>query len=115
SIAAVRPRGDVAARACRATRAAVAAGTAIGKAGANSAYQIDIPGSVAIVRSLPVRPGELALKDLASAAHGAERIAIDDEQRRVRRHDVAAAWADLICQRLVDSRLRRIRRQIVID
>src|SRR5258705_165404 len=67
--------------------------------------RVDVAVAVAIVRTLALLACELTLEKLAPAADGAERVAVDDEQRRVERHNVAAARADFVDVRLVDPRL----------
>jgi hypothetical protein len=47
---------------------------------------------------------------LSSARNGAERIALDREDRRIGRQRVAAPGADLLGQRLADAGVQRIRR-----
>jgi hypothetical protein len=78
---------------------------AIGKPGADTTDSVDVAVAVAIVRALALLACELTLEKLAPAANRAEWVTVDDEQRRVESHDVAAARADFVGVRLVDPRL----------
>jgi len=57
---------------------------------------------------LSLRTIELALEELAPATNRAKWIAVDDEKRRARGHDVAASGANFLLQRLGDTCLGRI-------
>jgi hypothetical protein len=59
----------------------VARSAAIGQPGSESQIRVDVAEPVTLERTLSLQPGELALKDLASAPYCTERIAIDYEQR----------------------------------
>ena len=61
----------------------------------NITHTVGRPG-VADARALALRPRELALKDLPAPTNGAKGIAIDDEQGRIGRIDVAATHADFV-------------------
>jgi len=50
---------------------------------------------------LTLEPRELALEELAATPDGAERIAVDDKQRRIGRRDTAASGPYFIKERLV--------------
>jgi hypothetical protein len=93
----------------------VAAGAAISKACANSTDQVDIAGAITVSRALTLSAEKLPLEDLASTADGAERISIDDEQRGIRRHQIATARTYFIGQRFVDPGFGRVRGLIVVD
>src|ERR1700749_135693 len=96
SIAAVSACGNVAARACRASWTSMATSAAIGKSRSNAGRYVDVPIAIAVCRSLALLTGEFALEDLPAASYGTERIAIDDEERGVRRHNVTAPSAYFI-------------------
>ena len=93
-ITAVGSSDDVAAKSGRTARAAVAARAAIGEAGADREVGIDVSRSVPGYRPLSLSAREFALEELAAAANGAERIAIDDVERRVRSIGVSPPCSD---------------------
>src|SRR5438105_9180547 len=74
---------------------------AISQAGANGYVGIQIAYAVALICTLSLGTGELALEQLAPSPDCAERVAIDVEYRRTRRSYIPPAGADLIAQRLV--------------
>jgi len=77
-VAAVRSRDDVTAETGRTARAAVAGRTAVAEAGAERGIRHDVAAGVEIDAGADaLLLGELALEQLASAAHGARRIARD--------------------------------------
>ena len=114
SVAAVRPRDDVAAEAGRAARPAVAGRAAVGQPGADGLVHLDVSRAVAAQRSVALEARELALEDLAAAPDRARGIARDDVEGRVWRHHVAAARADLLLVRLRDALVGGIRRQCAV-
>jgi hypothetical protein len=57
----------------------VAGRAAIGKSGANAADRTNVSAAIASVRTLALSTGVLALEQLASAADGAEGVALDNE------------------------------------
>jgi hypothetical protein len=57
----------------------------------------DVAHAVVDARALPLYPCEFTLKELSPTANGAESIAIDDEQRRIRNVNVATTSTDLLC------------------
>jgi hypothetical protein len=59
----------------------------------------DVTRSVASVRPLTILPLKLALKELASAADGAERIASDDVSGGIRSIDVSTTGPSLFRKR----------------
>src|SRR5438309_5563299 len=115
SVAAIRPRSHISASACGAARASVTAGAAICQACANSTGQVNIAGPITVSRALSLSTEKLALEDLASTADRTERISIDDEQRGIRRHQIAAARTYFIGQRFVDPGFGGVRGLIVVD
>src|SRR5215472_11388052 len=103
SIAAVRPRRHIPARASRTPRTAMTESTTVGEPCANCAVGIQIADSVANVWTLSLQTGELALKQLATPTDRAIGISPDDEDGGIPGHRVAAAGADLLLQRFRDS------------
>src|SRR6202000_614420 len=89
--------------------------TAIGKSRANAGCDVNVSCAVAIAWALALLPREFTLKNLASATDGTKWVAIDNKERRIRRHNVAAPCAYLLGIRFVDSRLGCVCRLIVID
>ncbi len=98
SVTTVGAGHHVAAGPGRATRTAVAEGATIGQAGADGDVGIDIAGSVTFIGPLSLQTRELALKELAATPDGPERVALDDEDRGIRSHGIAAAGPDLLLQ-----------------
>src|SRR5262249_21602937 len=99
-VPAVRTRHDGAPRPPPATRAAVARGAAVDEAGADGEHGADVADAVAGQRSLALGARELPLEELPAAADRPEWVTGDDEGRRARGVDVAAAGADLLVERL---------------
>jgi hypothetical protein len=79
-IAAVRPGGDVAAYACRPSRASMAQRTAVGQTSTNRIIDVEIACAVAFIRALSLHTSKLALEKLASATNRTKWITIDDEK-----------------------------------
>src|SRR4051812_7129570 len=99
SITAVRTSGHDTTCACGAARATVASGAAIRQTCADAACDVNVSSTVIVVRALSLGAEKLALEDLTSTADRTEWISVDDEQRRIRRHQVTAARTDFIGQR----------------
>jgi hypothetical protein len=87
----------------------VAGSATVGQPGSESQIRVDVPEPVTLERTLSLQPGELALKDLASAPDGPERIAIDYEQRRAGSVDAPTTCANLLLERLGDALICDIR------
>ena len=66
-IATVRPGGDVAAHACRPSRASMAQRTAVGQTSTNRIIDVEIAYAIAFIRALSLRLSKLALEKLAPA------------------------------------------------
>src|SRR5262249_10886911 len=115
SIAAVGARSYVPSHSRRSARTAVASGTAIGKTSADTADVVDVADSIAVIGALSLSAGKFSLEQLAATTHGAERVPVDDEQGRIRSHQVAPARSDFVGQRLVDPCLGRVRGLVVVN
>src|SRR5262249_62038389 len=98
-----------------AARASVTGGATVREAGADGEVRVDVARAVAEVRPLPLRASEFALKELASSADRAERIALDDERRRIGRHHVASPAADLIGKRFGDAGVGQVGRSGLVN
>src|SRR6185295_10925019 len=86
----------------RAERPAVARGAAVREARAERGFDLDVADPVADARADALRVRELALEELPPALDRAERVALDQEDRRIRGEDVPAPGPDLLRQGLLD-------------
>ena len=71
--------------------------------------------AVADGRSLALRPGKIALKELPPPSDRPERVARDEERGRVRSENIASTDAELFVKRLGDAFIRGIGRLSAID
>src|ERR1051326_7967321 len=114
-VPAIGPCHDVAASTRGSARTAVTRCPTVAETSANGDVRIDVANPVAFVRPLPLRVGKLALEDLAPPSNGAERIAVNDVDRRTGRKHISPPRPDLVSQRLVDPRLGGVWSLRVVD
>ena len=110
-IAAVRPRGNVTAKTCRAPRTTVAARTSIGESGTKGCILLNVASSVGTdTWSLALGCGELTLKELTPAPNRSSRITLNEINRRTRNKRLALTSIDLLLQRFGDGAARDMRK-----
>src|SRR5688572_5659099 len=90
-VPALRPGEHASSRTAGAPWTAVAPRTAIDQPGPKRQGRLDIADAIVNAWAEALCDGELALEHLASPTNGAERIALDDEERGVGGHHVAPA------------------------
>jgi len=87
----------------RSPRISVAPRTAVHESVPDRCVRFNVAYPIIDARPEPLSHGELALEHLASPPNSPERIASDDEERGVGRHQVATACADLLFQRFLNT------------
>src|SRR6185369_13885609 len=113
-VAAVGPCHNVTSETARASRPAMAPGAAINQPGADRQVSFDVSHAVAGEWSNSLQPRVLALKELTPAPDSSKGIAVDDEHGGVQSHNITATRPCLFKERLVDSDIRRVRRNCFI-
>src|SRR5262249_17128061 len=105
SIPTVRSCSNVAAHSGRPSWPSMAHRTAIRETGTDCIVRIEITYAIAFVGTLSLRTIELPLEELAAATHRTKRVTVDDVNRRVRSHNIAASGTSFLLQRLGNTRL----------
>src|SRR5688572_3029865 len=108
SVPAVGTRVDVSSEPGSAAWPPVAGGAAVREPRAVGRIGLDVSDTIVRPGTEALRACELALKQLAAAPDRPERIARDDESRRVRRDEAAASRSDLLCEGLLDPGVREV-------
>jgi len=93
----------------------VAQRATVSQARTQGEIRVDITCAVAVIGSLSLCVGEFALKELASASDGTERIVTDDAQGGSRRIHTAAPRTNLIQHRFAYPRSGSARRLGIVD